>query len=69
MLKLMVKLICMLIFSDVTYHSCTIENVTEVSHDTNLYCLCLPEACRLCVPLGYHVPVKIDLEGEIEMSN
>ncbi|KAK6187721.1 hypothetical protein SNE40_005681 [Patella caerulea] len=40
-----------------------IISVSNVNHDTKLFCLQLPEGCRMCVPVGYHVHVHHHISG------
>ncbi|KAJ8315188.1 hypothetical protein KUTeg_007338 [Tegillarca granosa] len=48
---------------DIIYKRCTLESVSEVTHDTKLLGLTLPQGCRMCVPLGYHVHIKHNISG------
>ena len=52
---------------DLPYRDCTIENISDVSHDTKLYSLALPPGCRMCVPLGYHVHIRHTVEGMLTL--
>ncbi|XP_067675177.1 cytochrome b5 reductase 4-like [Haliotis asinina] len=48
---------------DVSYRHCTIQSIQDVTHDTKLFCVQLPEGTRMCVPLGYHVHIKHNVSG------
>ncbi|XP_071112428.1 cytochrome b5 reductase 4-like [Haliotis cracherodii] len=48
---------------EVSYRQCTIQSIQEVSPDTKLLCVQLPEGTRMCVPLGYHVHIKHNISG------
>ena len=58
--KFIILLFC---FPDPPYRDCTIENISDVSHDTKLLVLTLPPGCRMCVPVGYHVHIRHGIEG------
>ncbi|KAI0224218.1 Cytochrome b5 reductase 4 [Lamellibrachia satsuma] len=47
--------------TEVHYRSCEVINIDSVSHDTYLYCIKLPDGCRMCVPLGYHVYIRANI--------
>ena len=49
---------------DTEYETCTIDTVSMVTHDTNLYRVRLPSGMRMCVPVGYHIYVKAVVNGE-----
>ena len=59
----MIPLLVFFLVPDLPYRDCTIENISDVSHDTKLYTLALPPGCRMCVPLGYHVHIRHTVEG------
>ncbi|XP_069134356.1 cytochrome b5 reductase 4-like [Argopecten irradians] len=43
--------------------SCHLESVVSVNHDTKLLCVSLPPGTCMCVPVGYHVHVRHNVEG------
>ncbi|KAK3089389.1 hypothetical protein FSP39_003237 [Pinctada imbricata] len=43
---------------DFVYRQCTVDSVSQVTHDTKLLCISLPHQCRMCVPIGYHVYLR-----------
>lgn len=45
------------------YRDCTVEDISEVSHDTKLITVTFPPGCRMCVPVGYHVHIRHSVEG------
>lgn len=45
------------------YRSCHLESVVSVNHDTKLLCVSLPPGTCMCVPVGYHVHVRHNVEG------
>ncbi|KAH3737329.1 hypothetical protein DPMN_043912 [Dreissena polymorpha] len=45
------------------YRDCTVESVTSVTKDTNLYTLSLPRGVRMSVPIGRHVHVRQNVQG------
>lgn len=57
----------MMYVSDVVYRQCQLTSVDQVNHDTNLYKLTLPQGTRMIVPLGYHVRLKAQIEGNSVM--
>lgn len=48
---------------ETVYHTCTIESVSDVSHDSKLLCINLPRHLSMCVPLGHHVHIKHNILG------
>ncbi|XP_057268424.1 cytochrome b5 reductase 4 [Pezoporus wallicus] len=45
------------------YRKCKLVSKTEVTHDTKLFCLLLPESTHLRVPTGQHVYLKQIIAG------
>lgn len=54
-------------FSRVRFCDCTIVKKSPLTHDTSLYQIRLPKSCWMQVPIGYHVYVRMSIEG-IEIS-
>lgn len=45
------------------YRKCTLVSITDVTHDTKLYCLQLPHGTSFQVPIGKHVYLKSVIKG------
>ncbi|XP_073192673.1 cytochrome b5 reductase 4 isoform X4 [Lepidochelys kempii] len=45
------------------YRRCKLISKTEVTHDTKLFCLMLPQSTHLQVPVGHHVYLKQIIAG------
>ena len=45
------------------YIDCKIGNIEQLTHDTRLYTIELPQGYRMIVPLGHHVSITASLEG------
>ncbi|CAM4533999.1 cytochrome b5 reductase 4 isoform X1 [Caretta caretta] len=45
------------------YRRCKLVSKTEVTHDTKLFCLMLPQSTHLQVPVGHHVYLKQIIAG------
>ena len=57
----------MLVYSpttDLKYRYCTVESITEVTHDTKLFTVKLPRGSHFIVPTGHHVQLKVGSGGE-----
>uniref|UniRef100_A0A8W8JET7 Flavohemoprotein b5/b5R n=1 Tax=Magallana gigas TaxID=29159 RepID=A0A8W8JET7_MAGGI len=48
---------------EITYRTCSVDSVSQVTHDSKLLCLSLPEGTRMCVPVGYHVHLQHKVSG------
>ncbi|XP_013414778.1 cytochrome b5 reductase 4 [Lingula anatina] len=48
---------------EAVFRECKVLSIEPVSHDTHLYCVQLPEGCRMSVPIGHHVHIKANIEG------
>lgn len=48
---------------EITYRTCSVDSVSQVTHDSKLLCLSLPEGTRMCVPVGYHVHLQHRVSG------
>jgi len=48
--------------TETTYRSCTVEKITDITHDTKLYCIAMPKSTRAKVPPGFHIRIKKDIE-------
>ncbi|MGH0131943.1 UNVERIFIED_CONTAM: hypothetical protein FKN15_015745 [Acipenser sinensis] len=46
------------------YRKCTLVSITDVTHDTKLYCLQLPHGTSFQVPIGKHVYLKSVIKGD-----
>ncbi|XP_060076231.1 cytochrome b5 reductase 4-like, partial [Ylistrum balloti] len=44
------------------YRCCCVESVVPVNHDTKLLCVSLPQGTSMCVPVGYHVHIRHQVE-------
>ena len=51
-------------FSEPTFRSCQLVSCTPVTHDTNLYTFELPSGTSMTVPIGHHVYLKMQCNGE-----
>ncbi|MEE6476349.1 hypothetical protein FKM82_011048 [Ascaphus truei] len=52
------------------YRKCRLVSKTDVNHNTKLFCFELPQGCRLQVPVGHHVYLKLTISGDyILVSN
>lgn len=49
--------------SETVFRECRVVSVTEVTHDTKLFCIAPPENCRHCIPIGHHVHIRHSIEG------
>ncbi|XP_030411721.1 cytochrome b5 reductase 4-like isoform X6 [Gopherus evgoodei] len=45
------------------YRKCKLISKTEVTHDTKLFCLMLPQSTHLQVPVGHHIYLKQIIAG------
>ena len=54
--------------SDPTFRKCKIESIDEVTHDTKLFKLQLPECTSGGVPIGHHVRLKANVQGLIQYN-
>lgn len=45
------------------YRECKIDKAENVTTDTKLYTILLPHGCTMCIPTGYHVHIKHNIEG------
>ncbi|XP_033729427.1 cytochrome b5 reductase 4-like [Pecten maximus] len=45
------------------YRCCHVESVVPINHDTKLLCVSLPPGTCMCVPVGYHVHIRHEVEG------
>ncbi|XP_075058811.1 cytochrome b5 reductase 4 isoform X3 [Mixophyes fleayi] len=45
------------------YRKCRLSSLTEINHNTRLFCFELPQGCHLQVPVGHHVYLKITISG------
>jgi hypothetical protein len=45
--------------SGVNFRECELVERKTVTHDTDIYILNLPVSSRMCIPIGYHVYVKL----------
>ncbi|XP_044867798.1 cytochrome b5 reductase 4 isoform X1 [Mauremys mutica] len=50
-------------YSGLYYRKCKLISKTEVTHDTKLFCLMLPQSTHLQVPVGHHVYLKQIIAG------
>lgn len=48
--------------NEVTYRLCSIISKESITHDTKLFALALPHGCRMCIPVGYHVLIKCQVD-------
>ena len=62
--ELFLSLLLLLLSSELSYWTCRVESVEYVSHDTHLYCVCLPVGARMHVPPGRHVSVTACVDGQ-----
>ena len=44
-------------------HCCTVEDIQEITHDTNLYTVKLPVGSSFTVPTGHHVAIRANIDG------
>ncbi|XP_078324378.1 cytochrome b5 reductase 4-like isoform X2 [Crassostrea virginica] len=47
----------------IEYRTCCVESVSQVTHNSKLLCLALPEGTRMCVPVGHHVHIRHKVSG------
>lgn len=47
---------------------CQIISIDQLTHDTKLYAVGLPQGYRMLVPIGHHVSITAALEGIINTS-
>ncbi|XP_071998127.1 cytochrome b5 reductase 4 isoform X1 [Engystomops pustulosus] len=45
------------------YRKCRLASKTAINYNTRLFCFELPRCCHLQVPVGYHVYLKLTIEG------
>lgn len=48
---------------DIAYRICKVASVTNVTHDTKLYCIEYPSGTHMIVPVGCHVFLSLQVEG------
>ena len=51
--------------TDTLYLDGTISEVTQLTHDTRLYTIALPEGYHMPVPTGHHVRLKSEILGKV----
>ena len=45
--------------SGINFRSCELVDRKTVTHDTDLYIFNLPVSSRMCIPIGYHVYIRL----------
>jgi len=46
-----------------TYQTCTLTSCEPVTHDTNLYRICLPDDVMMSIPTGRHIFISAQVQG------
>lgn len=55
----------MAVCSSADYIVCTVSEVRQLTHDTRLYAMAIPEGYHMAVGIGRHMKLKAELLGEL----
>lgn len=57
-------ILCIYIHTVLKYHRCYVDNITSLTHDSQMYSLRLPAGSYLNVPTGHHLAIRAVVDGK-----
>lgn len=66
------SLMCSLLFTGIAapiFRQCKVTDIRQINHNTKIMTCELPEGTEMHVPLGYHVYLQMDIDGELSAKH